>query len=226
MANYNLTSRQKEVLQRLVEGVKSGQAREPLIPVITMGDSTIIGIKGTFNHSLQGDLDVLCEADLLTYSLNRQGERFYTIKQTGYDAIENNFIAPVLSPSTQINIGAIIHEINNGNVQAVGFSSHSELQQTVSDSVLLEEKINNLANDLLEAIKTELSVDTLINYIKDVGELKQQLVSEKPSPSILEKLFRTLSFTGDIEGTISLMTRVWPYVYPLLVIAVEKLKMS
>ena len=224
MANYNLTPRQKEILRRLVEGVKSGQAHEPLIPVCSLQDCEIIGINGTFEHSLLGDLDVLCQVDLLAFRYNSSGNKIYTIKQSGYDAVENNFIAPELPLSAQINIGAIIHEMNNGNVQAVGFSSHSELQQTVNDAALLKEKLDDLANELLDAIKTELPADKLIAYIKNLEELKQQLIAEKSSPSILERLFRALSFTGDVEGTISLMTRVWPYVYPLLVIASERLR--
>ena len=170
------------------------------------------------------ELDILCDADLLGLRYNSRGDKIYTIKQSGYDAVENNFVAPELPASAQINIGAIIHEMNNGNIQAVGFSSHSELQQTVNDPVILKEKIDGLANELLDAIKTELPAEKLIAYIKSLDELKQQLVAEKSSPPILEKLFRVLSFTGDVEGTISLMTRVWPYVYPLLIIASERLK--
>jgi hypothetical protein len=223
MANYNLTPRQKDALRRLVDAVKSGQAQEPLIPVLTLQDCDVIGV-GTFDHSLPGDLDILCDADLLGFRHNSRGDKIYTIKQSGYDAVENNFVAPELPPSSQINIGAIIHEMNNGNVQAVGFSSHSELQQTVNDPAILKEKLDDLANELLDAIKTELPAEKLIAYIKNLEELKQQLVAEKSSPPILERLFRVLSFTGDVEGTISLMTRAWPYVYPFLVIALERLK--
>lgn len=223
MANYNLTPRQKESLRRLVDAVKSGQAQEPLILVLTLQNCSVIGV-GTFDHSLPGDLDILCDADLLGFSYNRSGNKIYTIKQSGYDAVENNFVAPELPPSAQINIGTIIHEMNNGNVQAVGFSSHSELQQTVNDPTILKEKMDDLANDLLDAVKTELPAEKLVTYIKNLEELKLQLVAEKSSPSILEKLFRVLSFAGDVEGTISLMARAWPYVYPFLVIALERLK--
>lgn len=223
MANYNLTTRQKEVLQRLVESVKSGRAQEPLIVVCTFQDCEVIGV-GTFEHSLSGDMEILCDADLLGFKYNSRDDKIFTIKQSGYDAVETNFVAPELPPSSQINIGAIIHEMNNGSVQAVGFSSHSELQQIVNDPAILKEKIDDLANELLDAIKTELPAGKLIAYIKSLDELKQQLVAEKSSPSILERLFRALSFTGDVEGTISLMTRAWPYVYPLLIIAAERLK--
>lgn len=223
MANYDLTNRQKNVLRRLVEAVKSGQAQEPIIVACCLQDCEVIGI-GTFDHSLPGDLDILCDADLLGFRYNSQGNKIFTIKQSGYDAVEYNFVAPEEPLSAQINIGAIVHEMKNGNIQAVGFSSHSELQQTINDPAVLKYKIDGLANDLLNAIKTELPAEKLLPYLKTLDELKHELIAEKSSPSILEKLFRVLSFTGDIEGTISLMARVWPYVYPLLVIASEKIK--
>ncbi len=119
MAKYNLTTRQQKVLQRLVEGVKTGQAKEPLIVVCTFQDCEVIGV-GTFDHSLSGDLEILCDSDLLGFGYNSHGEKIYTIKQSGYDAVENNFVALELPPSAQINIGAIIQEMNNGKIQASG----------------------------------------------------------------------------------------------------------
>ena len=224
MAKYNLTTRQKQILKILVESVKSGKVEEPLYLSSSLQDCEIIGIDEKFGHHILGDLDVLCEADLLTFRSNSQGDKNYTIKQSGYDAVENDFVAPETPPSAQINIGAIIHEMNNGNVQAVGFSSHSELQQIVNDPALLKEKVDVLANQLIDAIKAELPAEQLIAYMKNVEELKEQLDAKESSPSILQKIFQALSFLGDIDGTISLMTRAWPYVYPLLVIASEKIR--
>ena len=206
MANYNLTIRQKEALQKIVNAVKSGQAQEPIITALTNKGCFVIGV-GTFDHSLPGDLDILCDADLLSYSYNSNNRKIYTIKQNGYDAVENNFVEPESPPSAQIYIGAIIHEMNNGNVQAVGFSSHSELQQIVNDPAILKEKIDDLASELLDAIKTELPADKMTAYNNKLDELKQQLIAKKPSPSVLERLFRALSFTGDVEATISLMDK-------------------
>jgi|WetSurMetagenome_2_1015567.scaffolds.fasta_scaffold181160_2 hypothetical protein len=228
MARYNLTPQQIELLNILVKGVKSGEVEEPIIPNQWISSSRwkIDGIKTELNDNLISDLNVLCKADLLVSLNSGQRKKSYSIKQSGYDAVENNFVMPELPPSTQVNIGAIIHEMNNGNIQTVGFSSQSELQQTVNDPAILKEKIDDLTNQLLDAIKTELPAEKLITYLRSLDELKQQLIAEKSSPSILERLFRVLSFTGDIEGTISLMTRVWPYVYPLLVIASERLKAS
>jgi hypothetical protein len=224
MAKYNLTPKQKKLLRILVEGVKSGKVEEPIFPICSIVDCEILGIEEKFDDNLIGNLDVLCEANLLASRYNSQGDKLYTIKQSGYDAMENDFTVSEALPSAQINIGAIIHEMKNGNIQAVGFSDHSQLQQTVNDPELLKQKVDDLANQLLEAIKVELPSDQLIAYMKDLEELKKQLVAEKPSPSILHKLFQALSFMGDTEGVISLTARVWPFIYPLLVIASEKLR--
>jgi hypothetical protein len=224
-AKYNLTFKQKQILKILVENVKSGKVEEPIIPSCSLQDCEIIGIEGSFDSNLLGDLDVLCEAGLLAFRYNSQGDKIYTLKQSGYEAVGNDFITPETPLSAQINIGAIIHEMKNGNVQAVGFSSQSEIQQIVNDPELLREKVDDLANQLLDAIKTELPADRLLAYMKNVEELKKQLDDKKPSVPILEEVFRALSFIGDVEGTISFMARVWPYVYPLLIIAVEKIKL-
>ena len=223
MAEYNLTQKQKRILQVLVENVRSGAVEEPILTICSLTECSIIGIEEEFDYNLVGDLEALCEADLLSYRYSTKGEKLYTIKQSGYIAVENSFVVPEIPAQTQINIGAIIHEVKDGNIQAVGFSSRSELQQIVNDPRLLKENVENLANQLLGAIKSELPSEQLISYINSIEELKEQLESEKPSFSRLQKIFNTLSLMGDIEGTISLVARVWPYVYPLLLIASQRI---
>jgi hypothetical protein len=223
MTDYNLTGKQKELLIILVDHVREGKIREPIIPVCEGGGCSIIGIEEKFDRNLIGDLDILCEVDLLGFRYNSQGNRIYTIKQAGYDAVENNFVAPDFPAQTQINIGAIVHEVKNGNVQAVGFSSHSEVQQIVNDPLLLKASVEKLTNQLLEAIKSELHAEELVAYIQNLEDLKDQLAADKPSPTKLHKIFGLLSFVGDVEGSLSLVVRVWPYIYPLLVIAAQKI---
>lgn len=223
MAEYNLTPGQKDLLRTIVEQKKSGVAREPLIPVIASGGSSLIGIKGDFDRNLLGDLEVLSEADLLSYRFNSSGDKIFTVKQSAINAVENNFIIPESLTPTQVNIGAIIREMSGGNVQAVGISNNSEISQLVNDSELLHQKLDELTEQLVEVVKSELSSKKLIEYIQSVEELKKQIEAEKPSPSVIQKLFASISFLGDVESTISLATRVLPYVYPFLVIASQKL---
>ena len=223
MAKYDLTPKQKTLLKIIVEQLNAGTAKEPLIPVCTMSDCSIIGIKGNFDHNLLGDLEILAEAGLLGFRYNRKGDKIYTVKQSGYNAIENNFEIPESEIPTNINIGAIIRDMNGGNVQAIGFSSQSEINQVVNDPKALLEKLDLLAEQLIEAVKSDLPAKELISYVQTVDELKKQLQSEKPSPSILSKLLATVSFLGDVESSISLAIRVWTYVYPFLLIASQKI---
>ncbi len=124
---------------------------------------------------------------------------------------------------TQVNIGAIIRDMSGGNVQAVGLSNNSELNQLVNDSDLLHKKLDELTEQLVDVVKSELSSKELMAYLQTIEKLKKEIKSEKPSPSVLQKLFASISFLGDVESTISLATRVLPYLYPFLLIASQKL---
>ena len=188
-----------------------------------MSECSIIGIDEEFGLSLLGDLDALCDVDLMRCQYTNAGDKNYAVKQAGYEAIKNDFTLPEEPATTHFNIGAIVHEMSGGNLQAIGFSDKSEVKQIVNDPQLLSEHVNSLTNQLLEVIKADLSADKLIAYVEATEGLKKEIASEKPSPTKMQHLFNSLAFMGDIEGTISLAARVWPYVYPLLVIAAEKL---
>ena len=223
MAEYNLTSKQKQLLKTITEFVKAGKAKEPLIAIVSNDGGVIMGITEKFDRNLLGDLEILCEVDLVGFRYNSKGNKIYTVKQSGYDAVENNFVVPESQLPTQINIGAIIRDMNGGNVQAVGLSNYSELNQLVNDSDLLHKKLDELTEQLVDVVKSELPSKELMMYIRNLEVLKKEIESEKPSPSVLQRLFASISFLGDVESTISLVTRVLPYVYPFLLIASQKL---
>jgi hypothetical protein len=113
--------------------------------------------------------------------------------------------------------------MSGGNIQAVGLSNNSELNQLVNDSDLLHKKLDELTEQLVGVVKSELSSKELITYLQTLEELKKEIESEKPSSSVLQKLFASISFLGDVESAISLATRVLPYIYPFLLIASQKL---
>jgi hypothetical protein len=223
MAEYNLTPKQKQLLKTITDSVKMGQVKEPLIAVSTNDGSFIMDIKEKFDRNLLGDLEILCEADLLGFRYNSSGNKIYTVKQSGYNAIDNNFVIPENPIPTQINIGAIIRDVNGGNIQAVGLNNFAELNQIVNDADVLHKKLDELAEQLVDVIKSELPSKELVKYVQTLDELKKEIESEKPSSSALQRLFSSISFLGDVESTISLATRVFPYIYPFLLIASQKL---
>ncbi len=180
-----------------------------------------MGIDRDFSPNLTGDLEVLAEEGLLSCQFSSRGNKVYTVKQAGYDAVDNNFEIPRDLLVPPISIGAIVHEMKGGNLQAVGVA-HSDVQQIVNNPELLSEQLENIANDLIETVKAELTASELLEYIKTLEDLQTQILAENPSPSILRRLVQVVAFLGDIDGSSSLMAKVWPKIYPLLLIIAEK----
>ena len=222
MTKYNLTERQKELLRVIVENIRAGKLQEPIFPVVEIGGGGyIIGIKRNFGPTITGDLEVLSKEGLLSWELNSRGEKIYTVRQAGYEAVDNNFEVPDDLYTPQVSIGAIVYEMSGGNLQAVGIAN-SEIQQIVNDPDLLSEQIEKITNSLIEEVKDELSAAALTEYIGVIEELKAHIQADAVSPSILQRLLRSISLLGDIEGSLALIARVWPKVYPLLLIIVER----
>jgi len=227
MATYNLTSRQTQLLRTIVTNLKDGKLKEPIIPVCHRNGCSIIGTAEDFGTNLLGDLDALCDLDLMGARYNDKGNKIYTVKQAGYDAVANDFVLPEAPATAQVNIGAFVHRMNGGNLLAIGFADHAEVQQEVrqiaNDPQLLKEQIDALASQLLDAVRSDLSDDRLVAYTSIVEDLKEQIASDNPTQSTMQRLFQSLAFMSDVEGTIALAARVWPLVYPLLMIAAERM---
>src|SRR3990172_5473042 len=99
MTPYNLTQRQRNLLSKMVEMLRSGQGREPFLAIGQREGFTLVPANGGegihFSEGWEGDLDTLVEADLLSVRWNTSGKsRLYTVKQMGHDAIDSDFSAP------------------------------------------------------------------------------------------------------------------------------------
>jgi hypothetical protein len=122
VSDYNLTENQKELLRILVEQVRKG-AEEPILVCSTFGGDTIVFRSGENlegKGDVTGDLGALCESGLMSFRWSNQGNELYSIKQTGYEAVDNDFQAPSEPIGTQVSIGAIIQGMIGGNVKAIG----------------------------------------------------------------------------------------------------------
>ena len=226
MNGYNLTDAQKELLRKLVRCVREGKLEEPLLPIGTQ-TGYFFQVPGEENIGFKwtGDLDALCDANLMSFRWNRKRtNRLYGIKQAGYDAVDNDFEVSPSHVGAEFNIGAIINTMSGGSVQAVGVADNAEISQVVNDPALLHSQVETLTERLLDEVKSALAGNELIEYAQTVQSLKEQLLTEEPDPSLLKRLTRTLGLLGDIEGTMGLMVRVWPCLYPLLLIAAERLR--
>jgi hypothetical protein len=230
MVSYNLTEDHKRILRQLVHGSEEDKLPRAFLVADIGGDWMVIDWKGDDRPELEFmDLQVLAEEDFLSLRVTANTKRGNistvqcTLREKAFEAVRTDFIPPEPPVSTQFNIGAIINAMSGGNVQAVGIAEDTELSQVINDPALLRSQVEALTERLLDEVKSALAGNDLIEYAQAVRSLKEQLLTEEPDPSLLKRLTRTLGLLGDIEGTIGLMVRVWPYIYPLLLIAAERL---
>lgn len=100
MNGYNLTQRQKELLQNLVALIRKGKLEEPILPISFASGEYHFNLKEGKDWvvigDVRGDLIALCDADLMSSTRGvKTGTQVYHIKQAGYDAVDNNFASPV-----------------------------------------------------------------------------------------------------------------------------------
>lgn len=226
MVGYNLTARQKELLRKLVEYEREGRLEQPLRfvlgPGIQLTDGGVLEAEG----NLHGDLAALYEADLLGLTYGSRGQRLYDIGQAGHDAVDKDFELPLFPAESQVSIGSvgvIVLEMSGGSIQAAGVADNAKLTQIVNDPALLQSQLEDLTAKLLDEVKSTLTGTDLIEYVQSTQDFKEQLSADEPNPALLKRLASKLALLADIEGTIGLVVRVWPYLYPLLLIATERL---
>ena len=230
MANYNLTEDHKRILRQLVLGSEEGKLPRAFVVTATNVGWIFINWRGDDWPKLELiDLQVLAEDDFLSLRVTDYGRSGNpstvqcTLREKAFEAVKTDFAPPEPSIPTQFNIGAIIHAMSGGNVQAIGIARDIEVSQIVNDPTLLHSQVEALTTSLLEEVKSVLVGNDLIGYTQAVQSFREQLLAEKPNPSLLKRFTGTLALLGDVEGTIGLMVRIWPYLYPLLLIATEKL---
>jgi len=113
----------------------------------------------------------------------------------------------------------VIGNMSGGNVQAIAQAIDSQISQNVNDPQALRAAIDELGAALVDAVRSELQANDLTRYVQEVEELKAALAAESPEPSMLKRILGTLSFFGDVEGTIGLALRVWPLIQVGLALA-------
>lgn len=222
MSQYDLTENQKELLRAIVASDDAGKTVEKGLLVINHGGGEYVlwGPKITLNSL--SDLEALCDEGLLE-NISSSSTPKYRIKNAARNAIVSNFNRPLEQLSSSITIGAIINSVNGGNIQAIGHSDNSEISQIVNDPMLVQSYLDEIAEKLLSEVKAELSVREYAKYQAAVESLKQQLSVEKPSEPAVKKIIQSISFLGDIEGSIGLMLRVWSLIQPFVTIVALKL---
>jgi hypothetical protein len=231
---YNLTEKQKDILRWIVRKIREGSLEEEFRVYQFAGDESvrISDYKGEdIPQITRGLLDVLVQVGMMNCTPHfhktnsgRTFEAFRTCVLLGlaYEAVDRNFEAPEVQPP-QITVGAIVHSMSGGNVQAVGIAEDAEISQVVNDPDLLQSQVDALTENLVSEVRNSLNVDELTEYLAAVQELKAELLADQVDSSRIKRLVRTIGLLGDIEGTVGLITRVWTFLHPLLLIAAERL---
>lgn len=229
--SYNLTENQKDILRWIVTKVRGDELSEEFQVIWVLESNGFIlngykGDKAELPKISTTTLDALAEAKLIRvipsyktteHGIQKEINRVCSLTGLSYMAVDNNFqeLPPQMA---QITIGALIHNMSGGYVQAVGVANEAEISQIANDPELLQTQVKVLFESLTNEVTSELNVNDQPIYFEATQEFQEQLLSENPNHTKIQRLVRVIGFLGDIEGTISLMTRVWSILYPLLLI--------
>lgn len=157
-----------------------------------------------------GYIEIFAESfDGISGLLTTSGEQF----------VREGVSAPSGGVNVNVAIGAFIQAMHGGNVQAIGNAIGSEVSQVVNDPEQLEALIDGIADQLVEAVRSELPRKELAAYTRAVEDLTAELQRPQRDPSKIKRLLSTLALVADIEGTAGLMTRVWTILLPLVAAA-------
>lgn len=223
MDSYNLTDDQKQLLRLVLKCDEEDRLSEKGFLRLLLGDDKYLLWGCGIQLDSLADLEALCDVGLLNQEQGRP-DPVYRITNAGRDAVANNFQLPPTTSAPQVSIGAFIQTMSGGSVQAIGSIQDSEIAQIINDPDLLRAQVENLSTTLLDEVKSVLNASEFTDYRKAVQELQEQVLAEKPSPSLVKRLAQTIGFLGDVDGSIELMAKVWPFIQLLLVLIAAKLR--
>jgi hypothetical protein len=224
-----LKNRQKELLRNLVQLTFEGKLKDPIVP-FPLGHPDIrfaLHLYGTdsfiFKHI--SDLDILCDAELLSYRWNRHGTgKLYSITKAGYKAVENDFALPSSLLERHIDIIDMMSAMSGHAIQVPGLAEHVVLADVVRDPVLRHTAVTSLADGLRKTAESILPWSSFVVYEKEITRLQEELLRAQPGATRLQTLAATLAFAGEIETDLEVMLKVWVYLYPLLLIGVTHIQ--
>lgn len=149
------------------------------------------------------------------------GNHIAVLLPPGKQRVKEGFKQATEAP--HYTIGAVIDTMSGGMLQAVGSASDADISQIVKEPALMQSQVEELTANLIELVKHDLSAPQLVQYIAAIRDLQNELLSEKSNPSTAKRLLGTLALLGDVDGSIGLMVKVWPYISALLMIAGQKI---
>lgn len=216
MHPYALTETQKDLICLLV-----ACDHEDKLP--TKGFVGLIGANDKFSllipeHFLEveslTDFEALCEMGLLRKE--RGGwNPFYQITEAAHEFVKRMFD---LSSSLLTDLEATLPEPRGASFQGSDPDINSETSEIIHAREILSSTVYALTEKLLKELRPNLDEPTYETYHQAVQALQRQLLAKKPNLSTCKRLIRKISFLGDLNGSVEMMTKAWPYIHPLLVI--------
>ncbi len=231
MARVRLSVRQKMLLRTLVHYDRQGRLNDFIAPYpsSTPGEFSIHVLGGN-SLIIQGtqDLDYLCQAGLLRLRWDRSGfAKLYGLTAASYRAVEMDFREDGEEPEghqPDFDLGAILHAMSGGQVFPEAPGSMDSLQATVAHPSRRDDVIDFLVTQLVAAVAGNLPHRQRVAYDKTARILRDELKSAHVNPPLLRQLIANLALMGDIEGSLGLAGRAWPFLYPLLLVLAGRLQ--
>ena len=119
MSQYNLTNKQKELLQSLINAIEEGNLDEEFWVIHSLKGISLFspgkqkGYNFPSSQSLQGTLDALAQEQMITCTKRSSDEYRYVITSRAYDAVKSNFDEPDTSFIKHITPLADVSNLDN-----------------------------------------------------------------------------------------------------------------
>ena len=217
-----LNERQKDLLCKLVSFLSESKLKEPFVP-FPLGNPTthyILYLRQANNFKFKhiSDLDILCDADYLSYRWHRAGAtKLYSITKAGFDAVKNDFHAPNKGGSILLN--DLLVTMSGGAFAVPQFDGHLDVMQVALDPVLRHTAVSKIILALQENIKTQLPWPTYRTYHETLQQFQTEILKPYPNENRIQELAGILSFSTELSAPIPVTVQAWTFLYPLLIIA-------
>ena len=150
MSFFIVTTQQKTLLRSVVGFIEAGKLKEPIVPFPVSHPATQFAIylrgEDTFKFKQISDLDHLCDAGLLRYRWNRQGNgKLYYVTKAGAMAVANDFQAPPAPFGQTLSLVRLTAMLSSGQIVLDGIKDN----KTVSENDAKGQRIESASISIL-----------------------------------------------------------------------------
>lgn len=217
-----LNERQKDLLRKLVSFLSESKLKEPFVP-FPLGNPTthyVLYLRQAKNFKFKhfSDLDILCDADYLSYRWHRSGSaKLYSITKAGFDAVKNDFHAPNKGGSILLN--DLLVTMSGGAFDVPQFDGHLDVMQVALDPLLRHTAVSTIILALENIIKPQLSWTAYRTYYETLQQFQVEVLKPHPNETRIQELASILNFSTGLRAPMPVIVQAWTFLYPLLLIS-------